>query len=117
MQDEPTPTELIKAVADFLQSLIDQLTGEVDVNVVLEVHRHVRQAEQAYRTDFLHLRQTRECRLDWRREQLLDILGRETGRFGVDVDLHRRDVGEGIDRYVADRVEAEEGHHRKHDQD
>ena len=48
--------------------------------------------------DFLHLGQAGKHRLDREGDELLHILGRHARRFGVDVDLHRRDVGEGVQR-------------------
>ena len=44
-------------ITNLLKALVDQLTGEVDVHAVVEIHRHERQAEQAHRADLFHLGQ------------------------------------------------------------
>ena len=108
---------LWQAVADFLQAFIDQLSGEVDVHVVFEVHGDVGQAEQADRADLLHLRQACQRRLHRRGQQLFDVLGGQAGRFGVDVDLGRGDIRKGVDGHRANRADPEERDHQEDDQD
>ena len=105
-----------QTITDFLQPLVGELAREVDVHVVFEIHGDERQPEQADRADLLHLGQAGHRRLDREGEQLLDVLGGETRRFGVDADLHRRHVRKGVDRHRADGLQAEERDHGKDDQ-
>ena len=108
---------LLPYFADFLQAFIDQLSGEVDVHVVFEVHGDVGQAEQADRADLLHLRQACQRRLHRRGQQLLDVLGGQAGGFGVDVDLGRGDIRKGVDGHRANRADPLERDYQEHDQD
>ena len=63
----------------------------------LKIDRHHRQAELRYRFDPHHARDPVHHVLDRKGYELLDFLRRQPFGFGVDLDLHRRDIGEGVD--------------------
>ena len=100
-----------------LQLLSDEPACEVDVDVVLEIDRYIRQAEQRNGTHFLDPGQACHAAFDGRAEQFLDILRSQAWRLGVDADLDRRYVGKGVDGDLAKRLDTEADHDGEGDQD
>ena len=104
------PVTFRQAALDLLQFFADQAARKINVDVVGEIHAHIGQAKQGNGADDLDVRQTRHRAFDWHRQQFLDVLGGNTGRLGINVDLCRRHVREGVHRNLAKR------HHPKADE-
>ncbi len=101
----------------ILELLADEPSCEIDVDVVLEIDRHIRQAEQRDGPNLFDAGQACHAAFDGRGEQFLDILGGEAGRLGVDADLDRRHVGEGVHGHLAERLDAQADHDDEGDED
>ncbi len=67
---------------------------------------HRRQPEHRLRTDRLQKRRAVECVLQRHANQALDFHGREPGRFGLDLDQRRRELGEHVERRRLERPDA-----------
>ena len=96
-------------ICDGAQSFIDDLPGEVDVGPVLEVDDHLREAEFRDGADQLEPGQSAQHLLDGKGDLLLDLLGAERRGHAVDLDLHRRRVGESVNIQVPHRHHPEDG--------
>jgi hypothetical protein len=101
----------------FEHLLADQAAGEVDVDVVLEIDADEGQPEQRHGADFLDAGQAGHGRFDREGQQLLDVLGGEARRLGIDVDLDRRHIRKGIHRHGAERLHAEDHDEQESHQD
>ena len=86
-----------------LQPLGDKLARAIDVRAVLELQRHLREAELRQRTHFLHARQTGQFAFDRLRDEFFRFLGGERRDFGVDLHLRSRDVRHGVNRQMQRR--------------
>ena len=95
------------------EALADELARPVDVGAVLEDHGHDRQAELRDRADLLDPRQPAHGGLDREGDEALDLLGGEAGAVGQDLDLDVGDVGDGVDRELAQRADPD-GDRRTH---
>ena len=94
---------------DFRQSLHDEASRKVDVNIILKVDRNIRQPEEADRANFLHVRQPGHAGFNRECYELLDVFGSQSRRFRIDVDLDRCDVRKGINRDGPDGIQTEKG--------
>ena len=94
------------------EPLVDLLAGEVDVGPVLEDGDDLREAELRDRADLLEPLQAPQRVLDGEGDEPLDLLGRQLGGDGVDLDLDRRRVGERVERQVDRRADAEDDEER-----
>jgi hypothetical protein len=94
------------------QPLGDLLAGEVDVDIVLEDRRHLREAVARQRSRGLQAGNARQRALDREGHLLLDLDRREPGCDGVDLDLVVGDVRHRVDRQALQRVRAEGRRHR-----
>ena len=98
------------------QSFRRQPAREINVDVILEVDRDIREPEEGYRTDLLYARQTGHRGFHGKRKEFLHILGSQARAFRIDVDLDRRDIGEGIDGHLLKRTHAERDNGKEPDQ-
>ncbi len=80
-----------------LQPLGHELARAVNVRAILELDRHLREAEFRQRAHFLHARQTGERDFDGLRDEFFRFFGGKRRDFGVHLHLRGRDVGHGID--------------------
>ena len=81
-----------------LQALGHELPCSVDVGVVLELQRDLRQAKLRQRAHLFHAGQAGELDFQRARDEALRFLGSERGDLGVDLHLHAGDVRHGIHR-------------------
>jgi len=93
------------------------LSGEVDVDVVLEDHGHGRQAEPAYRAKLLEVWQAAHGRFDWEGDGSFHLNRTHWRRLGEDLDLDRGDVWDGVDGQIFERYNPADDQERGEDQD
>ena len=105
-----------QAAARLLQTLVDEIAGEVEIGAFLEHHRDLRQAIARERTAVFQPRQAGDGGFNRHGDALLDLQRRVTGCLGVDLHLHIGDVGNRINRQTLVVVDAErdEGEHQRH---
>lgn len=87
-----------------LNLLVDELPRIEDRHALLEYDRHHRQTETRHRADLLHMHDVAHGDLDREGDKLLDLLRRQRGRHGDDLNLVVGDVGHGIDRQGQHRI-------------
>jgi hypothetical protein len=93
-------------VRDLVQPLVDLRPGPIDVGALrkLEGHEGVRIAGGRAHLD--EVGDALHRPLDGHRDPRFQLLGRQAGGAHRNQDLHRRHVGEGVDRKLAVRVAA-----------
>ncbi len=85
------------------QAFGDELAAEVDIGAVFERDDHLREAELRDRAHHLQAWQTAQRLFDGKRDPLFDFLRAQRRGHGVDLHLHGRGVGEGVDVEIAQR--------------
>ena len=100
------------------QALLDELAGAVDVGARLEDEHDRRQAGQRLGADDLHaLDAVEQVRLERNGDQLLDLVGRQAERLGLDLHVGRRELRQHVDRRVAQLHDAYDHHAHRHADD
>ena len=79
------------------QSLRNQLPDEINIGVVLKRHGDLRQPELRDRADLDQPRQSAHQQLDRKGDEPLDLGRDQAGHVGVDLHLHGRGIGKGVD--------------------
>ena len=92
----------------FEELFADQAAGKVDVHVVLEIGAYIGEAEQGHRADFVDAGQPGQGGFHREGQKLLDVLGSDPWRFGINIDLDRCHVREGVHRHRAERLHPED---------
>lgn len=100
-----------QAVARVRESLADELAQPVDIDVVLERHRHLGKAELRKRAQLHHVGEAGHLDFDWNRDERLDLLGRERADRGVDLHLRVRDVRHRVDGDAEGRPDPDRREH------
>ena len=83
-----------------MQALSNELARSINIGIVLELDRHLRQAEFRQRTHFVHARQTGQSNFDRLRDELFRFFSGKRWNFGVHLNLRGRNVGHSIDGQV-----------------
>ena len=91
------------------EPFVDELPRKVNIDAVLERHDDLREAELRNRSHSLQARQAADGLLDRKRDPLLNFFRPQRRRNGVDLHLHRRGIGKGIDIQVTQRHSARDG--------
>ena len=109
----------LDALGEFhdAQTLVDKLPGEVDVGSIVEGDDHLRQAELGDRTHIFQARQPADRLFDRQGDLPFDLLGGERRSDGVDLNLGRGGVGEGVDVQTRQRKNAQAGQRQGDDDD
>ena len=94
--------------ADSREPLIDELPGQIDIGAILECDNHHREAKHAGAAQPLKPRHAAHRQFDRKCDLPLDLLGHHPGSGCVDLHLHWRGVGKGIDHQLAGRKIADE---------
>ena len=102
---------------DGSEALIDELAGEVDVGAVTEGDDHHRQAEHAGAADVFEPRHPPHRQFHREGDLPLYLFGHHPGSDGVDLHLHRRGVGEGIDDQPAHGYPADKANNGRAEED
>lgn len=89
-----------------LQPFGDKLAGTINIRAILELKRHLRQAELRDGTHLLDARQSGEFAFDGLRDELFRFLGRKRRDFRVHLDLNAGDVRHGVNRQMQRRPQA-----------
>ena len=89
-----------------LQALGDELARAVDVGVVFELKRDLRETELRDRAHLFDPGQAGEFEFEWLGDELFGFFGGEGGDLRVDLHLHAGDVGHGVDRQMQRGPEA-----------
>ena len=87
------------------EPLLHELPDLVDVGPFLEDQHHRRQPEHRLRADRLDAGSAVEGVLQRHADQALDLLGRQAGGLGLDLDHRRGELGEHVERGGADGAE------------
>ncbi len=95
----------------------DLLSAQIDVDLVVEHQRQLREAELGQGTKFCQPRKTGELTLDRESDLALNLFGRPAGSGGVDLHRHRGGIGEGIERQINERDDAENAEHQSQTED
>ena len=101
------------------EALLDELPCPVDVGAGLEDEHDRRQAGHGLRADDVDaLHPVQQVRLERNRDELLDFLGGEPERLGLDLGVGGRELGEHVHRGVAklDDADGDDAHGRPHHQ-
>ena len=98
--------EAVPELARLAKTLVDLVAREVDVDVVLEDRRDLREAVARERARGLESRDAQERRLHDEGHLLLDLEGRERGSDRVDLDLVVGDVRDSVDRQALELEQA-----------
>jgi hypothetical protein len=97
------------------QALLDEGAPLVEVRARLEDQDDRRQARDGLRSDRVDARDAVEqVGLQRDRDELLDLVGRQAQRLGLDLRVWRRELGQDVDRRLAQLDDAE-GHHASGD--
>src|SRR5207245_4139201 len=108
-----------KTSLDGLQILEDPRARPIHVSAVLKYNEDVRIVEHGLRTDGFDARSSQKRRDNGIRNLVFDDVGRLTFPVRVNNDLDIGDVGQRVERNVADRPDAgehQQGHARKHEE-
>jgi hypothetical protein len=108
-----------QAAPDAVQALRHLLSRPVDIGAVLEIYCDVRERVFRHRAQHGLVRQAQHLHFDGRGDARLDFLRRHARCLGDNLDLGRRNVGEGIDWQILKRIAAhpdQQGRQHEHQQ-
>src|SRR5262249_14834360 len=83
------------------EPFVDELPGEVDVGAVIEGHDDLGQPELRHGANRIEVRQAADNLFDGEGDLLLDLLGSQGRRTGIDLHLDGGGVGKGVEVEVA----------------
>ena len=92
----------------FAEPFIHLLSGEIDIGSVREDGDDLREAEFRNGAELVQPFEPAQGVFDGEGDQPLDFFGRQLGSDGIDLDLHRRRVGEGIERQPYGRADPDD---------
>ena len=103
---------------DQRQPLLHELSSAHQVRVFLKDQDDRREAEHRFRAQGFQLSHAVERVFDWSRDEAFDFGCGKAGRFGLDFDQRRRELGEDVERRRANDANADD-HQRngQHDDD
>jgi hypothetical protein len=102
---------------DRRQPLVDELPREVNVGPVAKGRHHLRQPELRDRPQLFESRHAAHRQLDRKGDLPFDLFGDERRGGRIDLHLHRRGVGKGVDVQRRQRDHSGGGHHHRSEND